>query len=82
MIYNLYSIFDKDAEEFGPLFNAKNDLIASRYVEDMIKEVKNVAPYALYRMGKYDTEFGIKDIDLSFVSDCSELVKDHEEITE
>lgn len=82
MIYNLYSIFDKDAEEFGPLFNAKNDLIASRYVEDMIKEVKNVVPYALYRMGKYDTEFGIKDIDLSFVADCSELVKDHEEITE
>ena len=48
MIYNLYSIYDKDADEYGPLFNAKNDLIASRYVEEMIKEVKNVDPYSLY----------------------------------
>ena len=82
MIYNLYAIYDKDAEEFGPLFNAKNDLIASRYVEEMIKDVKNVESYSVYRMGEYDTEHGIKDIDLSFVADCSELVKDHEEITE
>ncbi len=82
MIYNLYAIYDKDAEEFGPLFNAKNDVIASRYVEEMIKEVKNVDPYALYCMGEYDTENGIKDTNVSFVGDCSEMVKNHEESME
>lgn len=79
MKYNLYSIYDKDAQEFGPLFNAKNSLIASRYVEQMIKEADNVDPYAIYKMGEYDTEKGIKDTNVSFVGDCSELLKNHEE---
>ena len=79
MIYNLYSIYDKDANEYGPLFNAKNALIASRYVEQMLNEVKNVDPYAVYRMGEYDTEKGIIDSTVSFVGDCSELLKNHEE---
>lgn len=79
MIYNLYSIYDKDAQEFGPLFNAKNALIASRYVEQMMKDVVDVDPYAIYKMGEYDTEKGIKDINVSFVGDCSELLKNHEE---
>ena len=82
MIYNLYAIYDKDAEEYGPLFNAKNDVVASRYVEDMIKEVKNVDSYAVYCMGEYDSENAIKDTNVSFVCDCSELVKDHEESIE
>ena len=79
MIYNLYAIYDKDAQEFGPLFNAKNALIASRYVEQMIKDVDNVDPYAIYKMGEYDPENGIKDTNVSFVGDCSELLKNHEE---
>ena len=73
MIYSLYSIYDKDAEEYGPLFNAKNALIASRYVEEMIKEVKNVDPYSLYCMGEYDTEKGIISTNVHFISDCSEM---------
>ena len=74
MIYNLYSIYDKDAKEYGPLFNAKNDIVASRYVEEMIKDVKHVDSYALYCMGEFDTENGITATDVSFISDCSNLV--------
>ena len=74
MLYKLYSIYDKDAKEFGPLFNAKNDIVASRYVEEMIKEVHHVDSYALYCMGEYDTEYGINNTDVSFISDCSDLV--------
>ena len=79
MIYNLYSIYDKDAQEYGPLFNAKNALIASRYVEQMMRDVEDFDPYAIYCMGKYDTENGIIDSNVSFVGDCSELLKNHEE---
>ena len=79
MIYNLYSIYDKDAQEYSPLFNAKNDIVASRYVEEMIKEVNHVDSYALYCMGEYDTEKGITNTDVVFVGDCAELVKNHEE---
>lgn len=74
MQYKLYSIYDKDAQEYGPLFNAKNDVVASRYVEEMIKDVKHVDSYALYCMGEFDTEYGITETNVSFVSDCSELV--------
>ena len=72
--YKLYSIYDKDAKEFGPLFNAKNDIVASRYVEEMIKDVNHVDSYALYCMGEFDTENGITETNVSFVSDCSNLV--------
>lgn len=75
MIYNLYAIYDKDAKEFGPLFNAKNAVIASRYVEEMIKDVKNVDPYALFCMGEYDTEKGIMMTTVNFISDCAEMNK-------
>lgn len=74
MQYKLYSIYDKDAQEYGPLFNAKNDIVASRYVEEMLKEVNHVDSYALYCMGEYDTEYGISETYVSFVSDCSNLI--------
>lgn len=74
MTYKLYSIYDKDAKEYGPLFNAKNDIVASRYVEQMMKEVKFCDSYALYCMGEYDTEYGITETNVSFVSDCSDLL--------
>ncbi len=80
MLYKLYSIYDKDAKEFGPLFNAKNDAVASRYVVQMIDEAINVHSYALYCMGEYDTENGITDSNVSFISDCYELVNVHEDI--
>ena len=73
MQYKLYSIYDKDAQEYGPLFNAKNDIVASRYVEEMIKDVNHVDSYALYCMGEFDTENGITETNVSFVSDCSNL---------
>ena len=74
MTYKLYSIYDKDAKEYGPLFNAKNDIVASRYVEEMIKEVNHIDSYALYCMGEYDTEYGITETYVSFISDCSNLI--------
>lgn len=74
MTYKLYSIFDKDAKEFGPLFNAKNDVVASRYVEEMVKDVNHVDSYALYCMGEFDNEYGITETNVSFVSDCSDLL--------
>ena len=74
MLYKLYSIYDKDAKEYGPLFNAKNDIVASRYVHDMIKEVSFVDSYALFCMGEYDTEYGITETNVSFISDCSNLI--------
>lgn len=75
MEYILYAIYDKDAKEFGPLFNAKNDVVASRYVSQMIKDVPSADSYALYQMGEYDVEHGITNICVKFVSECSYLIE-------
>ena len=80
MLYNLYSIYDKDAGEYGPLFNAKNDIVASRLVEELIKDVKHADSYALYCMGQYDTEEGIVSSSVEFISDCSDLVDENDEV--
>ena len=40
----------------------------------MIKEVNHVDSYALYCMGEYDTEYGITETNVSFISDCSNLI--------
>lgn len=75
MNYNLYSIYDKDAKEYGPLFNAKNDVVASRYVEQIVNDVPHLDSYSLFLMGEYDTELGIVNTKVEFVSDCSDLVE-------
>lgn len=79
MEYKLYSIYDKDAKEFGPLFNAKNDVVASRYVSQMLKDIDFVDSYALYLMGEFDVEHGITNTCTAFVSDCSDLLGDIED---
>ena len=37
---NLYTILDRLAEEFGPVFEAKNDRVALRMFQDMIQSKK------------------------------------------
>lgn len=59
MKYNLYAIKDEEAEEFGELLNAKNDKVAVRMFDNVVKQNKlDRAVFGLYRMGTYDTESG------------------------
>lgn len=55
-----YSIYDKDAKEFGPLFQAKNDILAIRAYKQTMngvpEEVKE--SYSLHCMFEMDTEVG------------------------
>ena len=52
----LYSIRDLVAGECGPIFTAKNDGVAIRQVCMMMHDVVDVADYALYCVGTFDTE--------------------------
>ena len=53
----LFTIYDKVAQEAGPIFQAKNLYVAMRYVKDMIKDNKiNLAEYDLVRLGSFDSE--------------------------
>lgn len=84
MNYDLYTIVDKLAGEAGPIFQAKNSLVAMRYVKEMLKD-SNVDPseYDLVRLGHFDTEsvaiypspMPLDSIHLSDVSICSDDAK-------
>lgn len=48
----IYSIYDKGAEEFGPVFSASNDVVAERNFKDIIKTSPYLEEFELYRLGK------------------------------
>lgn len=55
MVYKVYTVFDKVAEEAGPPFTAINDGVAIRSFKEM-----NIIPslrgdYELYHIGFYDS---------------------------
>lgn len=58
---NLYSIKDIIAEEFGPVFQAKNDQVAVRQVNNTFRATPPGDPesFQLYRIGEFDPETGI-----------------------
>lgn len=52
---NLYVIYDKLAEESGPLFEAKNDAVARRSMLRTWNEKQaNLGEFALLRLGTID----------------------------
>lgn len=58
MLYNVYSLKDLTAEEFGPPFVAVNDGIAKRQYKQMgiPDALKN--EYELHMIGTYDSKTG------------------------
>lgn len=55
---NLYVIFDRVAEESGPVFEAKNDGTASRAARDLVVTAKGASPieFQLLMLGTIDHE--------------------------
>lgn len=47
----LYSIYDKVADEYGPIYEAKNDMVASRAYAGLIKP-EMAYDYELYAVGE------------------------------
>ena len=47
----LYSIYDKVADEFGPIYEAKNDMVASRAYASLVKP-EMAHDYELYAVGE------------------------------
>lgn len=57
----LYAIKDIVAKEFGPVFQAKNDQVAVRQVNNTFKTMSpgEAEEFHLYRLGEFDTEAGL-----------------------
>jgi len=59
MQYGLYTIYDKVAEETGPIFEAKSDAVASRSARNLLSEVSSVDDFKLLRVGYSDKTTGV-----------------------
>lgn len=55
MKLNIYTIFDRVAEEAGPIFVAKSDAVAVRNFRHYTKDTRQ-EEYRLYRVGEYDND--------------------------
>ena len=75
MVYNIYSIYDSVAEEYGPIFNAKSDAVAKRAVTGILNsgEIRS-NDYDLYCLGSYDTDTGEINSVVEFVGNCRNIV--------
>ena len=58
MKVNVYTIYDKIAEECGPIFQAKNDKVACRACDSIISEAcgNSVSDFQLWCLGAFDNE--------------------------
>ena len=56
----IYTVFDKVAGEYGPLFEAKNNAVALRQFKHLIATVvvENRDDYVLYSCGTFDHDTG------------------------
>jgi hypothetical protein len=53
-------MLDVTAEEYGPVFQAKNDAVAMRNVLRMVKENRlDLNDFLLYRFGSFDSDKGV-----------------------
>ncbi len=80
----LFTIYDKVAQEAGPIFQAKNLYVAMRYVNEMIKDNKiNLSEYDLVRLGSFDSESMsinvLSKADAVELSNCATFVDDTNE---
>lgn len=58
---NLYTIYDKVADEGGPIFEAKNHGVAARKASMSLQKVPShlLKDYKLYCVGKIETSNGV-----------------------
>lgn len=59
MIVEVYSVYDKVAEEFGPLFEAVNEKVAIRSYLHLLKGTSYPGDFELKKLGGFDKKKGI-----------------------
>lgn len=55
MKMGVYAIYDRVAEECGPVWTSKNDAVAVRNANIQLKEVR-ADDFWLYKLGEFDSE--------------------------
>jgi len=62
MVFELYTIKDLIAEEYGPIFQAKNKAVAERNFANLVKNQDlNQEEFFLEQVGTFDNTTGVLD---------------------
>ena len=61
MKYGVYSIIDRAAEEFGPIYQSSNDAVARRRFDMLLSDLNVAFPddFKLFKLGEFDNSTGI-----------------------
>ena len=57
MKQKLYTLYDNVAEQYGPIFQAANNAVAMRSVQNM--KIRAYEDFELYLVGEWDMESGV-----------------------
>lgn len=57
MKQKLYTLYDNVAQQFGPIFQAANNAVAMRSVQNM--KIRAYEDFQLYLVGEWDMERGL-----------------------
>lgn len=52
----LYVVYDRTAEEAGPIFQAKNDAVASRAFQQLVNQQEYPEDFRLMHVGEFSSE--------------------------
>lgn len=73
MLYNVYAVYDKTAEEFGPPFTSVNDGVAKRQYKQMGIPDSIKDEYQLHMIGTYDSKTGDVVPEMQYMLDTMEV---------
>jgi len=73
MKFRVYTLYDSDAESYGPVFISENDKTAKRMLkkDKFVQEMRENSPgcLKLYNIGSYDNEHGRLEADIHVLLD-------------
>lgn len=76
MDYCLYSVYDKTADEYGPVFQAVNDGVAKREYNRLGIPESLKKEYSLHKIGYFDSKTGDVVPEVNYIVETSEAVNE------
>jgi hypothetical protein len=83
MILQVYTVYDEDAEEYGPMWVAPTDKVAIRQHKAMCEKLpEKGVQYRLTKIGTYETKTGIMCSDVRKIDKIEMIAEPIKDLTE
>lgn len=74
----LYSVYDKVAKKFGPIFQCVNEAVAVRRYKQLLKTVDDLSmsDFELVYVGRFDEFTGYIDVGFAVLADNDKIIEE------